>query len=971
LKLLSRYTTFVCLLHLTVLASWLQAEDGQAMKLAKQFDRDIKPLVATYCGGCHGERREGDLDLIKFHSAADVSRSHGLWEMVKQRIEAAEMPPSDAQPQLTNEAREAIVAWINSFRRVEAERLAGDPGVVLARRLSNAEMDQTILELTGVDIRPTATFPVDPANAAGFDNSGESLTMSPALLNKYLEAARHVTDHLLLTPTGIRFAPHPVATDTDRDKYCVKRIVEFYQQQSTDYADYFYAAWKYQRDKQSTSVLEISQQHKVSPKYLEAVWGVLAGEPTTSGPLVELQRMWRELAEIAEPQLAQATSRQMRDYVAEVRQHYSPELKNLKIKGVHDGTQAFVLWKNRKYAVNRQQADFLNASRDPSFVAEGAESRARYEADCQKFCTIFPDAFYILERGRGYLGKRDEQEKGRLLSAGFHSMTGYFRDDAPLMELILNADGRRELDSLWQELNVIAAAPQRQYQGFLWFDRTDSSFMRDEEFDFARPEDKAALSQELIERLAKVFLAKAERAGGETIALEAIRVYFAEINQQIREVERVRLEAEPKQLQAVVQWAERAYRRPLAGNEAAELREFYAQLREGHLLTHEEAIQDTLVSILMSPKFCYRTDLVSRSSQAVPLDDYELASRLSYFLWSSMPDAELFRHASAGDLHIPEVLIAQVRRMLQDPRMRSLATEFAGNWLDFRRFEEHNSVDRQRFPSFDDSLRAAMFEEPIQFFLNVVQQDRSIMDFIASDRTFVNAALAKHYGVEGIEFAADEWREIDAAACGRGGLLPMAVFLTKNAPGLRTSPVKRGYWVVRRLLGERIPPPPPNVPELPADEAQLGERTLRETLAQHRQDASCAGCHNKIDSIGLVFEGFGPIGERRDVDLGGRAVDTRAEFPDGQQRTGIVELRKYLCEQRQAEFVSNFCRKLLSFGLGRSLQLQDEILLDTMNVNLRDNNFRIGQAIETIVLSQQFLNKRGENVNSSQTTALE
>lgn len=255
-----------------------------------------------------------------------------------------------------------------------------------------------------------------------------------------------------------------------------------------------------------------------------------------------------------------------------------------------------------------------------------------------------------------------------------------------------------------------------------------------------------------------------------------------------------------------------------------------------------------------------------------------------------------------------------------------------------------------------------MFEEPIRFFVDLVQRDQSVLEFLDADHTFVNAELAKHYDMPDSLVNDGRWVRINSAGkYGRGGLLPMSVFLTKNAPGLRTSPVKRGYWVVRRLLGERIPPPPPNVPDLPDDEAKLGDLTLRQALARHRENASCAGCHERIDSIGLAFEGFGPVGERRDKDLGGRPVDTTATFPGGSQGTGIDDLRVYLQQHRQEEFLDNFCRKLLSFGLARSLILSDELLLRDMRVKLEADDYRFGSLIESIVTSPQFLKKRGRS----------
>jgi hypothetical protein len=299
--------------------------------------------------------------------------------------------------------------------------------------------------------------------------------------------------------------------------------------------------------------------------------------------------------------------------------------------------------------------------------------------------------------------------------------------------------------------------------------------------------------------------------------------------------------------------------------------------------------------------------------------------------------------------------------MLQDKRVRNFAIEFAGNWLDFRRFEQHNSVDRQRFPAFNDELRRAMFEEPVRFFVDVAQSDRPVLDFLFATDTFVNAPLAQFYGASPPDSApaGDGWVRIEQAdQFGRGGLLPMAVFLTTNSPGLRTSPVKRGNWVVKRLLGERIPPPLAAVPELPSDEAKLGKLTLREALAKHRKDPACAGCHSRFDSFGLVFESYGPVGERRLRDLGGRPVDVRADFPNGTEGAGLQGLQKYIRDHRQTDFVRNLSRKLLAYALGRTLILSDEPLIEEMQQTLAAHNQRFSSLIESIVTSPQFVSKR-------------
>jgi hypothetical protein len=295
--------------------------------------------------------------------------------------------------------------------------------------------------------------------------------------------------------------------------------------------------------------------------------------------------------------------------------------------------------------------------------------------------------------------------------------------------------------------------------------------------------------------------------------------------------------------------------------------------------------------------------------------------------------------------------------MVKDKRIRALALEWGGNWLDFRRFEEHNAVDRERFPAFTNELREAMFEEPLHFLTDTFQNDRSVLDLLFGKYTFVNAPLAKHYGMNDVQ-TGNGWVRVDNAdKWGRGGILPMAVFLTKNSPGLRTSPVKRGYWMVKRVLGEHIPPPPANVPDLPADESK-SELSLREALAKHRENAACASCHARFDSYGLVFEGFGPTGEQRTQDLGGRPVDNKAPFPGGVERSGVNGLQTFVSEKRRNDFVRTFNRKLFSYALGRSLQPSDDITLEQMQQSMAPSGYKFGTLIEQIVLSPQFRNRR-------------
>jgi hypothetical protein len=918
--------------------------------LEAPFTAKVRPFIERYCFSCHGPaKQKADLNLSRDLTVAAVAKNPRPWDMVLARLEAREMPPEEASRQPGDPERAAAVALLRELSDREARRNAGDPGIVLARRLSNAEFDYSIRDLTGVDLRPTREFPVDPANEAGFDNSGESLAMSEALLRKYLAAARSVADHLVLKPEGFVFAPHPVVTDTDRDKYCVQRILAFYNRHRIDYADYFLAAWRFlhreRLGRPKATLEDVALEAGLSSKYLARFGSLLAQAPPEGSQLEEWWIPWRQLRdEIQDPARARQACERLGEVVVRVRQCFAPRVDRMQARGISGGSQPFLLWRNDQLAAQHLRYD------------------GDADASVERFCQVVPDTFVVLERAPFY--DPGSSPKGRYLSAGFHLMQGYYRDDGPLYDLVLDEAERREIDTLWTELHFVAQDALRQYKDFIFFERAEPPrFMFEATFDFARSEDKEATSAAKIQQLRSTYLAKAREKGTPAPALGAIEAYFTRINAEIRKVEEARRAAESSHLAALLEFAARAYRRPLASSERDDLASFYRQLRDRDQLGHEDAIRDTLSSVLMSPHFCYRYDLPRSAGPAgaprVRLSDYELASRLSYFLWSTLPDSELLSHAAAGDLARPEVLIAQTRRMLRDPKVRGLATEFAGNWLDFRRFEEHNAVDRERFPSFTSELRQAMFEEPLRFFVDVVQRNRSVLDLLYGPDTFVNRALAKHYGMPEPAPRGEEWVHVeDAQRYGRGGLLTMAVFLTKNAPGLRTSPVKRGYWVVRRLLGEQIPPPPPTVPQLPRDEANLGDLTLPQVLARHREDKACAGCHRRFDSVGLVFEGFGPIGERRAKDLGGKTVQDAGLFPDGQDRRGVSGLKEYLRERREQDFSANLCKKLFSYALGRSLQPSDRQALEEMRTGLAAEHYALGSLVEGIVSSPQFLYKR-------------
>jgi hypothetical protein len=413
-------------------------------------------------------------------------------------------------------------------------------------------------------------------------------------------------------------------------------------------------------------------------------------------------------------------------------------------------------------------------------------------------------------------------------------------------------------------------------------------------------------------------------------------------------------DAEPLQLAKLHAFAARAYRRPLRPEETRELNELYAELR-GDDLPHEQAFALTLARVLVAPAFLYKAESPGPGAGSQPVSDAELATRLSYFLWSSLPDAELLETAAAGQLREPETLLAQTRRMLRDGKARRLAEEFGTQWLHVHGFAGHDEKSEEVFPTFA-ALRGAMEEETILFLADFLQNDRSILSLLDADHTFLNEDLAKHYSIAGVD--GPQWRRVDGVRQhGRGGILGLAATLATQAGASRTSPILRGNWLSEVILGEKLPKPPKNVPLL-AETVPEG-LTERQLIARHSSDAACAKCHMRIDPFGFALEKYDAIGRFRTQDAAGLPIDAATKLMDGTPIDGPDGLRSYLLNDRRDTFERQFCRKLLGYGLGRAVQLSDEPLLDEIQAKLAANGHRVHVAIEAIVSSPQFRDIRG------------
>ncbi len=396
-------------------------------------------------------------------------------------------------------------------------------------------------------------------------------------------------------------------------------------------------------------------------------------------------------------------------------------------------------------------------------------------------------------------------------------------------------------------------------------------------------------------------------------------------------------------------FAPRAFRRPVQPEEVDRLLVLFDRggaRGDGY----EGSLRLALKAVLVSPHFLFLAEPESETTGVQPLAPFPLASRLSYFLWASMPDAELTRLAASGELLKDTVYRQQVHRLLRDPKAAALGERFALQWLELERLGGEVKPDGQRFPEFDDALAAAMHAEVVTYFNHLIREDRPLLELLDSDYTFANDRLARLYGLDGVSGA--ELRRVTFTDRARGGVLGMAAVHTVTSYPLRTSPVLRGKWLLESLLGERVPPPPPGVPALKVDEHTVTAVSLREQLRIHREDPVCAACHDRMDPLGFGLEAFDVLGRYRAAE-GGQPVDASGVLPSGEKFNGPAELKGILLKRRDA-VMKHLLRKLTGYAFGRELNKFDECVLRDAMAALHAHGYRPGPVIETIATSFPF-----------------
>ena len=522
----------------------------------------------------------------------------------------------------------------------------------------------------------------------------------------------------------------------------------------------------------------------------------------------------------------------------------------------------------------------------------------------------------------------------------------YVRDDKFLYHHVLDAAARRKIDEAWDDIYT-----SFEYHNHYW----------------------KLLAEHYHLPMAGKHISELTKADFAAMPAEA-RAYAMPLRTTYDAALAAEKAAQPRHVEDCLEFASRAWRRPLTQAEKTNLRAFYEKTLAADP-DHSRAIKALIARILVAPEFLYKLEKGAPTSMVKPvaaasggtgpgaLSNYEIASRLSFFLWSSIPDDELRRAAAAGELTQPALLRKQATRMLADPKARRMATEFFGQWLGFYQFDKFKGVDTSRYPEFTQEIKSSMYDEAVSFFEHVLRQDRPVNELLTADYDFLNAPLAKYYGITREIKSKDQLEMLDGAnAFHRGGLLRMGAILTTTSAPLRTSPVRRGDWVLRRILGIGVPPPPPDAGSIPADDKLFGGLSVRERLQVHKRNATCATCHTRIDPLGFPLEHFDSTGRWRDQYAEGKPIDDYGDVNETTRINGVDGLLDYL-EHRQSDQVQRtLARKLVGYALGRTIQLSDEPLID----GLVSSGSKSGMSILVgqIVTSKQFLSRAGDDAPS-------
>ncbi len=969
-------------------------------------------MLERHCFECHGgEKLKGGVSLKGIAVDVKSVEAFALWEKVRETVAKGEMPPAKSKP-LPAGDQQRLLDWVSVWLETAAAVHAGDPGPVTMRRLTRVEYENTLRDLTGRSLGLATGLPADAGGGEGFANTGDTLFVSASALDACFAVARKLAEHATILPgTGVVFHEHHVGLrgpeQVKAQTYQQLRV--WYQQQAVlrlpgnwteaRVADHLLACWQHRCFQ--TPIEELAGTAGLKRAYLQH-WWQLVNSTLPKSRFLDLTRVaWRNLPGPDATQPGQVPVRVRNEIGALTTQlmawnrpaeagsevhrwlkkaaELKPELLTVPAAGqpwaylcigdlgdggrgdialvtklllrTTNGTASYLDWLSKQLAEDRKQPAGQPALQERITAAE---------------------------RVQRALGKHPQ---GRTIPSRSLALAAPQILALPLPEDALEVQAELSLDLKNPEVanaslqwTLVTGQPQEVTSilpgvAIIWDHRAEGAGDLLAEFLALRtalPED----FDRCVERVAANLQRTTPGRGiyylsdDELVELlnPAERRHLAALRTDARlasgSAAAAQAEWDALLLQHLQEFASRAWRRPVSPGERQELESLY-RASAGQGLDRESAAREVIVWTLVSPHFLFKAETLPVEVRAgageLPLSDWELAARLSYFLWASLPDAELRQAADSGTVRQPAVLLAQAKRMLRTAKADALAKEFAGQWLKFSELDAPGRVDVRQFPDFTTELSADMRREAVEFFSHLIQEDRPVRDILAARYSFLNERLAKHYRVPGV--TGSHFREVDLAEHHRGGLLGMGAILTKTSRPHRTSPVLRGDYLYQVVLGQALPPPPPDVPKL--DEHELKPASVRELLQRHRAAPACAACHNRIDPLGFALESFDAIGRYRGAGEAGGPIDDTGELMGGIKLEGAAGLRRYFAEH-EAPFLAQFARKLLGYALGRQVLPGDRALLTDMQASLGSGAGTFSTAVTHIVTSRQFMNRRNE-----------
>lgn len=950
----------------------------------------VLPILERVCFECHDDLiQEGEIDLSKYSNEKEAMKDHKIWEKVEFLVKHNEMPPAKEKTQPTTEEKNLLIQWIDKALDRVAKADAGSPGIVTMRRLTNVEYDNTIHHLTSLKLNLGKSFARDSGGGEGFTNTGDVLFVSPEQLEKYLSAARKVAERASILPgSGIVFNHEPVGLRGPSwvGPVLNRRLQEWYYPRlgpmlpegvkDMRIEDYLYACWQHQKTQMDLS--GIAKKEQLDPVFLTNWWKFL--KPDGGDPIVKsIRQFWHQILNFDNEKTVKfkisSMANNIRDWMNEAKYDGSEERQDsessfyLGVTDMGDGNNGdVVIWSKLEVTIGkdsrrplldyveeqislRLQSNQVKAIRELQKLRkvkalfknlpthEKSQNETEFSVLAPSVTEIWlPPEVRVLKAS----ARLDEHHpKSKLASVQVTVLSGKppkLPELIPSLRFKFNKQSsvsanfhrakknmtrrlRKSRESLLEETNLhlLRSKPPAGIYYLNW-----------KQFSERLPLHERDLPQKIQTDMHFFYLLSRK-------ALNSQRA--TDWNNRL--------------LNYLSNFAEQAFRRPLNELQKSALSEVYhsTYIKSNN---REDAAREALVRILVSPSFLFKTEPTTIANKESSLDAWALASRLSYFLWSTSPDSTLHQLALDKSLLQPKVLKQQLLRMLKSPKANALSHQFASQWLGIHEFLEDTQLDPELFPEFNKELRHSMHSELMHYFSDLVTNDRSLNELIHGKHTFLNARLAKHYGITSFKSSNPDQFVRWQVAEPRGGLLGMGVLLSSTSFPNRTSPVRRGDWVITTLLGHETPPVPADVPELEND-GLVGKLPLRERLEKHRESKNCMVCHVRIDPPGFALENFDPLGRWRLKDAEGHPINASADLYNGDNFVGPSGLKGYLKSHR-SEFLQQFCRKLLGYALGREIIITDRPLLEKMKRELHQSNYRFSSIIHSIVNSRQFLN---------------